>query len=226
VVTGLVVRLHVVETPAFESARAANRIVRVPLLDVLRRHPRELVFGTLAATASPAVGLLVYVYLVSVGQQVLHLSTGRMLFLAASAGVGLLVAIWCSAALAERVGRTRLSVVGLAAMAIWALPFFLLFQTRALPAMLLAFVVFGVTVGIVNGPQAAILAELFPVPVRYTGVSFAFQLASILGGAVAPLAAVALFAATGNLLVIGGWAAVLALVSLVSFAFLPGREPG
>ena len=43
---------------------------------------------------------------------------------------------------------------------------------------------------------------------------------------VAPLAAVALFAATGNLLVIGGWAAVLALVSLVSFAFLSRREPG
>jgi ATP/ADP translocase len=116
--------------------------------------------------------------------------------------------------------------VGLAAMAVWALPFFLLFQTRALPAMLLGFVVFGATVGIVNGPQAAILAELFPVPMRCTGVSFAFQLASILGGAVAPLAAVALFAATGNLLVIGGWAAALALISLVSFALLPRREPG
>ncbi|HEX4246788.1 MAG TPA: MFS transporter [Pseudonocardia sp.] len=223
VVTGLVVRLYVLETPAFERARAANRIVRVPLLDVLRRHPRELVFGTLVATASPAVGLLVYVYLVSVGQQVLHLSTGRMLFMAASAGVGLLAAIWGSASLAERVGRTKLSVFGLAAMAVWALPFFLLFQTRSVPAMLLGFVVFGATVGIVNGPQAAILADLFPVPVRYTGVSFAFQLASILGGALAPLAAVALFAATGNLLVIGGWAAVLALVSLASFAFLPKR---
>jgi len=75
----------------------------------------------------------------------------------------------------------------------------------------------------VNGPQAAILAELFPVRVRYSGVSFAFQTASILGGAVTPLVAGALLAATGQLLSIGVWVLVIALISLVSFRFLPGQ---
>jgi hypothetical protein len=50
--------------------------------------------------------------------------------------------------------------------------------------MLVGFVVFGIAVGIVNRPQAAVLAELFPVAAHYTGVSVAFQLAAILGGAV------------------------------------------
>ena len=221
VVTGLVIRLRVLESPEFERARTERKIVRVPFVELVRRYPRQLIFGTLVATASPAIGLLLYVYLVSVGQQVLHVSAGRMLFLAASSGVGLLVAIWISSHLAERLGRKTMSIIGLVVMAVWAFPFFLLFQSGSLPQMLLGFVVFGASVGIVNGPQAAILAELFPVGMRYSGASFAFQLASILGGAVAPLAAVALFAETGELLAVGGWAVVIALISLVSFRFLP-----
>jgi MFS family permease len=106
-------------------------------------------------------------------------------------------------------------------MMAWAIPFVLLFRTGLTLPMLVGFAMFGVAVGMVNGPQAAVLAELFPVAARYTGVSVAFQLASILGGAVAPLALVALLGATHQLLVIGLWALVLATMSLVAFLLLP-----
>jgi MFS family permease len=92
--------------------------------------------------------------------------------------------------------------------------------------MLVGFVMFGVAVGMVNGPQAAVLAGLFPVAARYTGVSVAFQLASVLGGAVAPLALLALLGATHELLVIGLWALVLAAMSTVAFLLLPPSATG
>ncbi|HZX07891.1 MFS transporter, partial [Kribbella sp.] len=63
VAVGLVVRLRLLESPEFVQVRAAQQIVRLPVVSVLRRQPRALVFGTLAATASPAIGLLVNVYL-------------------------------------------------------------------------------------------------------------------------------------------------------------------
>jgi hypothetical protein len=58
-------------------------------------------------------------------------------------------------------------------MLAWAIPFVLLFRPGFIPPMLVGFVMFGVAVGMVNGPQAAVLAELFPVAARYTGVSVA-----------------------------------------------------
>jgi hypothetical protein len=112
-------------------------------------------------------------------------------------------------------------------MIVWAIAFVLLFQTGLILPMLAGFVVFGAAVGVVNGPQAAVLADLFPVRARYTGVSVAFQLAAILGGAVAPLALVALLGATHQLLFIGIWAMALAAVSMIAFVLLPvGHNAG
>jgi hypothetical protein len=111
-------------------------------------------------------------------------------------------------------------------MMAWAIPFVLLFRTGFIPPMLVGFVTFGVAVGMVNGPQAAVLAGLFPVAARYTGVSVAFQLASVLGGAVASLVLVALLGATHELFVIGLWALVLAAMSTVAFLLLPPSATG
>jgi MFS family permease len=221
VVTGLLVRLRVLESPEFELTRVQRRIPRVPFVNVLREYPRQLLFGALVSTMSPTVGLLLYVYLVTVGQEVLHLSSERMLLLAACSAVSLLLSIWICSYLSERLGRRRVCVFGLVAMSLWALPFFLLFESRSLPQMLLGFVVFGAAMGGMNGPQAAVLAELFPARVRNSGVSFSFQLASILGGTVAPLVAGTLLTETGQFFSVGAWVLVIGLVGVVSFRFLP-----
>ena len=226
VVLGLVVRRRIRETPEFEQARGARNLLRLPVATVAKKYTRSLVLGTLFSTASPAIGLLVYVYAGAIGHELLNIPTARMLDLAAAAGVGVLVAIWVSANLAERIGRKIVSILGFVVMMAWAIPFVLLFRTGLILPMLVGFVMFGIAVGIVNGPQAAVLAELFPVAARYTGVSVAFQLASILGGAVAPLALVALLGATHELLVIGLWALVLAAMSMAAFLLLPGSATG
>jgi MFS family permease len=221
VVTGLLVRLRVLESPAFELTRSQRQLPTAPSIDVAREYPRQVIFGALVSMISPAVGLLLYVYLASVGQQMLHLSSERMLLLAACSAAAVLMSIVICSHLAERLGRRRLCVLGLVAMALWALPFFALFESRSLAQMLIGFVVFGIAQGVVNGPQAAVLAELFPARVRTSGVSLSFQLASILGGTATPLGAGALLAETGDLLSIGAWVLLIGLISLVSFRFLP-----
>jgi MFS family permease len=226
VVLGLVIRWRIRETPEFEQVRGARDLLKLPMATLAKNYTRSFVLGTLYSTASPAIGLLIYVYAVAIGHELLHIPTARMLDLAAAAGVGVLVAIWVSANLAEKIGRKIVSILGFVLMMAWAIPFVLLFRTGFIPPMLVGFVMFGVAVGMVNGPQAAVLAELFPVAARYTGVSVAFQLASVLGGAVAPLALVALLGTTHELLVIGLWALVLAAMSTVAFLLLPPSATG
>jgi MFS family permease len=228
VVVGLVVRARLEESPDFNKLRRSNQVVRFPFGQLVRGHARELLVGTLAVTASPAVGLLLYVYLVSYGQRVLKLPTNTMLLLSAIAGLALLLSIAASARISERVGARPVSVVGLVCVAAWSVPFFALFDSRSLPAMIIAFAVFGVTVGIVNGPQATLLANLFPVGVRYSGASFCLQFSSVLGGVIAPAASTALLAATGTSMSIGIWVVVIAAVSLVAICKLrigAGVEP-
>ncbi|GAA1237314.1 MFS transporter [Pseudonocardia alaniniphila] len=220
IVTGLIIRVRLRESPAFTHARETRALARFPLGELLRAHPRELVLGTLVVTASPSVGLLLYVYLIPYGQQVLHLPVTTMLILAGISGIGLILGIRMSAVAAEHLGVRRLSVCGLLAMAAWAIPFFLLFDTGSLPAAVIAFALFGLAVGVANGPQATLLAELYPIQVRYSGASLALQLAGVLGGVIAPVASTALLAATGNGLYIGIWVIAISLISLVSLVYL------
>jgi hypothetical protein len=182
VVLGLVIRRRIRETPEFEQVRGARDLLRLPMATLTKGYTRSLVLGTLYSTASPAIGLLIYVYAVAIGHELLHIPTARMLDLAAAAGIGVLVAIWVSANLAGKIGRKIVSILGFVLMMAWAIPFVLHFRTGFIPPMLVGFVMFGM----VNGPQAAVLTGLFPVAARYTGVSVAFQLASVLGGAAGP----------------------------------------
>ncbi|WP_433559073.1 MFS transporter [Pseudonocardia xinjiangensis] len=220
IVAGVIVRSRLRESPAFDRVRESRQLVRFPLGELVRKYPRALVAGTLAVTASPAVGLLVSVYLLPYGQRVLHISTVTMLLLTGVYGVVFFFAIWISAGVSERFGVRRVSVVGLVSVAIWAVPFFLLLDSRSLPAAVIAYAGVGVTVGAVNGPQATLLADLFPVRVRYSGASLTFQLSSVLGGAITPVVSTALLAATGSGLSIAVWVVAIAVISLVSVACL------
>ena len=83
---------------ASDAARRARLLVRIPLAELVRRVPAELVAGTLAVTAAPAVSLMLYVRLIPHGQQVLHVQvTAAMLVVSAISAVAILVAIRVSA---------------------------------------------------------------------------------------------------------------------------------
>jgi hypothetical protein len=77
--------------------------------------------------------------------------------------------------------------------------------------------------GFVYGPLGAWLPGLFPARVRYTGVSVAFNIAGVLGGALTPIAAVWL-AAQGGLLWVGLYLAGASAISLVALLALRNRE--
>jgi MFS family permease len=124
------------------------------------------------------------------------------------------VAVVLFASWTDRWGRRRIMVGGCALLVVWSAVFLPLAETRSIPVILLDLVVMFVLQAAYIGPQPALFAELFPAAVRYSGASLSLQVGTILGGAVFPLVATALYGATGSSWSVTGYAVVLALLAL------------
>ena len=198
VAIGLYVRVRLSETPVFMRAVAQGERVKSPLAQVFRSNWRQLLIGTFVMLATYTLFYIVTTWALSYG-------TGKR----APNGQGLgfnyvdflqwqLIAVLFFAAtlpltglLADRFGRRpTLLVVTAAIMAYGALFAPLLSPAAASPGRMLIFLIIGMTLmGLTFGPMSAVLPELFPTNVRYTGSGISYNAASILGAAVAPFLA-------------------------------------
>jgi len=220
---GLWVRLRVEETPEFRRTLDANARVRLPIGQVIVRHPRALIAGTLAAVATFVLFYLMTVFTLSWGTSRLGYSRETFLVMQMIGVLFFALTIPISAWAADRWGRNRVLVLTSAAIALFGFGFAPLF-TAASPIAVVAFLALGLALmGFTYGPLGAALAELFPTPVRYTGASLTFNLAGILGASLAPYAATWL-ASRHGLGSVGLYLAAAALLSLVAFLAVRGHE--
>ena len=190
---GLLIRVRILETPAFTRIKAAASEVHQPILEVVRKYPRQVL---LAMGARFAENGGFYIYSVFV----ITYATQRGTFAQQTVLNGILlgaalelVAIPLFGALSDRIGRRPVYLFGAIVTAVFAYPLFWLIDTGSTPALWLAIAVaFVFSHAAMYAPQAAFLSELFDTRVRYSGASLGAQLASVFAGALAPLIATAL----------------------------------
>ena len=190
VMLGLYVRLRIVETPAFRAAVERHERVRMPIANVFRKHWRPLLVGMMMPLSSFVLFNLIVVFAMSWGTSVLDFSRERFLVIQLVATAFSCVVIPVSALLAEK-GRRRTAIwvnVAIAAFGFAIAPLF----AAGLAGVAVMTIVGMALIGLAYGPLGAMLSELFPTPVRYTGSSLAFNLSGIIGASLAPLAATAL----------------------------------
>ncbi|HEY8589456.1 MAG TPA: MFS transporter [Naasia sp.] len=121
-----------------------------------------------------------------------------------------------SGPLAERYGRRKHLIWVTVAILVFGLLFVPLFGGGFVGVMALLIVGFSL-MGLTFGPMAALLPELFPTNVRYTGSAISYNVSSILGAAVAPFIAVALWqAAGGSTWLVGVYLSAMAAITLVA----------
>lgn len=217
---GLYIRLRIEESPVFREVKETRTEARMPLVDVFRTYPKEVVLAGGACIATIAMGYIVQVYMLSYGTQVLGLSSRTMLTLVVLSACVEIFAVVGLAALSDRLGRRKVFLSGTVLGMLWALPFFWLIDTGSVGLILLALVVMIVIASAMYGPQAALFAEMFGTRVRYTGASVGYQMGSILGGGLLPLVAASLFAATGTSTSISIYMVGLCVISFVSMLFV------
>lgn len=216
VFVGLYVRLRLTETPDFERAVARNERVRIPVVEVVRHHPRALVLGMFAATATFVQFYLMTVFALSWGTTALGFTRTAFLQLQMIGVLFFAVTIPLSAVYADRSSARSILLYAQVAIVAFGLLFAPLFGGGTPWAVVLC-LAFGLGVmGFTYGPLGSALGELFPTAVRYTGTSLAFNAAGILGASLAPYLATWLATKYG-LFAVGAYLSVAGLVSLVAW---------
>lgn len=199
VIIGTYIRLHIDETPDFKKNVREGKIERFPVLETVRRHPKDLLIGLGARITE--ISWIYVLTIFGLSYAVTNLGLPRTLVLGAIAlgAVVELITIPLFGALSDRIGRRPVYMLGCLAAIVLAFPIFWGIETKDPTLVILSFVV-GMSVGhgIMYGVQASFLSEMFPSNLRYSGASLGYQLAAPIGGGLVPVAAAAMVGMSGG----------------------------
>jgi metabolite-proton symporter len=220
---GLYVRLRVMESPAFSQMKRENAVVRMPVWQVLKEQPREVITSAFVRMSEQAPFYLFVTFVLTYGTDHLGLSKDSLLNdTLVAAAVGLL-SVPLFGFLSDLIGRRLMYGIGIVCVALYAFPYFGLLNTKTAGLVLVAIVVSLIFHDMQYGPQAALIAESFGTGLRYSGAGIGYQLASVIAGGPAPLIATAILSATGSSTWISVYIIGCCVVSMIALLFMPRR---
>ncbi|ORT60066.1 MFS transporter [Streptomyces sp. CB03238] len=229
-VLGLAWYIHarVEETPAFKEAERAlaeqeKTVKRSPLRTILRSHLGTVFLAGGSFAVNTATFYIIITGVLDYSTRGLGMERGAVLTVSLGVSLTQLVLIPAAAALSDRIGRLRIYTLGAVGLLVWAVPLFLLIDTRSLLWLAVGTFVTSCFLSIMYGPQAALFAELFTAEMRYTGASLGYQIAAVFGGGLAPFVMVLLLEATGTSMAVSGYIMGLAVIALISIKILASR---
>jgi MFS family permease len=200
---------------------AQKRVEQAPVLEVIRRQPKEIVLAALAKTGEIAPAYIYLAFIFVYGSQVLHV--GRDFILSGVIAGCLLsfVVTPLSGYLSDRIGRKRMYLFSAIGMGIFGFIYFAMLNSLVPALMFSGIVLSWMMHGLMYGPQAALIAECFTPRLRYSGCSLGYHLAAVTGGGPAPLIATVLLAWTGSGYAIACYIAACAVVSIIATILMP-----
>jgi MFS family permease len=217
---GLWIRLGILETPVFQKILDEQRVERVPVLEVFKRQPKQVLLTALLRLPEQAPGYIVGAFIFTYGTTVLHMTRDFLL-------IGVIVQtilgfMWVTVAgrLSDHIGRKRMYIIGCTFMGIFGFIYFALLDTGSPTLIFIAVSLSLLPVMTMYGPEAALIAEAFSPRLRYSGASLGYQLASIIAGGPSPFIATALFASYHSSLPIAVYILGCAIVGILATAML------
>ena len=223
VVIGLWVRISLMETPSFTKMVEKQAVAAVPVARVFKTAWKPLIQGTFIMFATYVLFYLMTTFTLTYGTAAsdadvpgLGYERTDFLWMLVFGVVFFGIFTLVSGPLAEKQGRRKMLTWVTIAIAAFGLLWVPLFGGGFLGTMVMLALGFTL-MGLTFGPMAAYLPELFPANVRYTGSAIAYNVSSIIGAAVAPFIAVALWtAASGSTVLVGIYLTAAALVTLLA----------
>jgi len=217
---GLWIRLGVYETPVFARLRDEDKTEKVPILEVIRSHWRQILLSAFARMAEQAPFYIFTAFVITYATGALKIDRS-MVFAAVTVAACLsVVSIPLFGAISDRIGRKRMYMIGAVATGLYGFLYFGLLDTGAHTLVILAIVLSLIPHDMLYGPQAALIAEGFPPRLRYSGASLGYQLASVIAGGPAPIIATWLYGEYRSSTAIAIYILVCAIVSLIATAMM------
>ncbi len=190
VVVGLIIRVRIIETPAFSKMKEQRQEAKQPIFEVLRHYPREVLVAMGARLAENGAFYIYTVFVLIYGTQ--HVGMDRNIVLT---GIMVAAALELGAIplfgwLSDLVGRRPVYLFGAIMTAVLAYPLFWMMDSAS-PWLVTLALVLALSVGhaAMYAPQGAFFSELFGARVRYSGASLGAQLSSVLAGGLSPIIA-------------------------------------
>jgi metabolite-proton symporter len=217
---GLYIRLGILETPVFTKLVAERKVERAPILEVIKRHPKEILLSAFARMAEQAPFYIFTAFIFSYGTGTLHVSRDFLLTAVLVASLLSFFSIPFFGHLSDRIGRKTMYMIGAAVTGVFGFVYFGLLETGVASIIFVAIVLSLIPHDMMYGPQAALIAESFTGRLRYSGSSLGYQLASVIAGGPAPLIATWLFGTFHSPHAIAVYIAICAVISLIATAMM------
>ena len=216
VLIGHWIRISVDETPVFKEIKERKAASRTPIKELFKNHFLILILASLLLAGTQAVG-----YMTTGG---FKMSRTTLLSIMTGISVVWVIVAFLAGGWSDKIGRKKLYYVSYGLQLVTVAVLFPLVNIGEVWSVSLGLLLLSISVGIACGIQSAFYTELFPASVRFSGVSIAYALGSILGGAFSPMIAAWLITSTGETSSVTYYLAFMTILSLIAITCLKDRR--
>lgn len=218
VLFGFWIRKGIDETPDFKNLKESGEVAKIPLVETLKTHWREVLIAIGAKVVETAPFYIFGTFVISYATTQLDFTYVEALIAVMVATIVTTILIPIMGSLSDKVGRKKMYIYGVLAMFVYAIPYFLLLHQGTFITLLISTVI---GLGVIWAPITAVLgtmfSEIFDAKVRYTGITLGYQIGAALAGGTAPLVATALLLEFNNSWIpIALYIMLTAIISLIS----------
>lgn len=221
VIIGWYIRTKVTDAPIFlemQAERDEAKATSYGVLEVLKRYPRGVITAMGLRVAENILYYVVVTFSIVYLTQVVQATTTNTLLILVAAHLVHFVVIPLAGRLSDRFGRKPVYAAGAILGASWAFFAFPMMDTANPFVIWLAIALGLVFHALMYAAQPAIMAEMFPTRMRYSGVSLGYQVTSIFAGSLAPIIATSLLGQFGSSVPIAIYVAVACAITLIAVA--------
>ena len=217
---GLWIRLGIMETPVFQKILDEERTERVPVLEVLKRQPKQIILTALLRLPEQAPGYIVGAWIFTYATGVLGYSRDFVLLGVISQTVLGFIWVVFAGYFSDYVGRKNMYMIGAVFMGVFGFVYIAMLNSGVPWIVFTAIAVSLLPVMTQYGPEAALIAESFTPRLRYSGTSIGYQLASVIAGGPSPFIATWLFATYGSAWPIAFYILACAIIGIIATSLL------
>src|SRR6476659_2203843 len=218
---GLYIRLQILETPMFAKVIKEKSVKKAPVLEVIKKHPKEIILSALIRMSEQMPFYVVTAFVLAYLTDDQHGFSNDFVLIGTLIAAAIeFVLLPVFGHLSDTVGRKRIYMTGAAIMGVWGFVYFTMLDSGVSWIVFLALCLGLIPHAMQYGPQASLIAESFPTSLRYGGAGLGYQLASVVAGGPAALVATFLIHQFGTGYAVSAYIFVSALITLAACSAL------